>query len=516
MKAPAEHRREVRLPPFEPVARDRESSLVHPTTFDHALARAREGRGLTMIAIHAPVVAPSTIVRGWADAAVATWSSRGFDGDPTLAIAGVGVARELRGTGADRWRQVIASARDLAIHGAVVCPRSNQRTTATPIAPGDLGLARPRFLGGAAFAPGAADRAPWTGFGDAWFVLPRWTYVSDGLAAWLVLAIDETEARDGARWRAELAINASELLGEPVPSGDEAAVADHAPQGDLPEAREIARGNLELWRAQVEAIVSAIDGGACSKIVAARSCSVGLADTGARGSSTVAIAAQLLDRLDARHAECTRVMIRPPNAGALVAATPERLVRRDGRAIRCDALAGTIRAGDTSHEEAAATLLDSTKDRREHDLVVRAIRGALEQLAAEVTAPETPTIRVLRDVLHLHTPFAAITDTPRHVLELVEQLHPTPAVGGTPTRFAIDWIRDHEPVPRGWYASPVGWFDLDGDGEFAVALRSGVVAESRVHLWAGAGIVAGSDPERERIETELKLRPMLGALGVDG
>src|SRR5262249_28279536 len=87
------------------------------------------------------------------------------------------------------------------------------------------------------------------------------------------------------------------------------------------------------------------------------------------------------------------------------------------------------------------------------------------------------------------------------------------AVGGTPTNVALDWIRDHEPVARGWYASPVGWFDLDGNGELAVALRSGVIAGNRAHLWAGAGIVAGSGPDRELAETELKLRAMLGALG---
>ena len=99
------------------------------------------------------------------------------------------------------------------------------------------------------------------------------------------------------------------------------------------------------------------------------------------------------------------------------------------------------------------------------------------------------------------------------MLELVAALHPTPAVGGTPTRAATEWIAAHEPA-RGWYASPVGWFDLDGNGELAVAIRSGVIAGDRAHLFAGAGIVAGSDPDRELAETDAKLRAMLGALGV--
>ena len=104
--------------------------------------------------------------------------------------------------------------------------------------------------------------------------------------------------------------------------------------------------------------------------------------------------------------------------------------------------------------------------------------------------------------------------TPRHVLELAARLHPTPAVGGTPRELAADWIRTREPIARGWYAAPVGWFDLDGNGDLAVAIRSGVLAGNRAHLWAGAGIVAGSDPDRELAETEVKFRVMLGALGV--
>jgi len=215
------------------------------------------------------------------------------------------------------------------------------------------------------------------------------------------------------------------------------------------------------------------------------------------------------------------VLVRPPGAGTLVAATPERLVRRDGDVVRCDALAGTIilpsRPGSSAPisatHEAGAALLASAKDRWEHDLVVRAIREALEGAGAIVDPPASPGVRVLRHVLHLCTPFRAMLREPRHVLELAARLHPTPAVGGTPTAVAADWIAAREPAPRGWYASPVGWFDLDGNGELAVAIRSGVLVGDRAHLWTGAGIVAGSDPERELAETESKLRAMLGALG---
>jgi isochorismate synthase len=268
----------------------------------------------------------------------------------------------------------------------------------------------------------------------------------------------------------------------------------------------------------VVAISDAIARGACSKIVAARTCTVALAGA--------VRPADLLAALDHRHAECARVLIQPPGAGALVAATPERLIRRDGDLVWCDALAGTrsiAAAGDDpGHAHgardrlvaaASAELLASQKDRREHDLVVQAIRAALAD-CAEVDAPAVPDVRVLRHIVHLHTPFRARLREPRHVLELAARLHPTPAVGGTPRELAIDWIQSREPAARGWYAAPVGWFDLAGNGELAVALRSGVLTGNRAHLWAGAGIVAGSDPDRELAETELKLRAMLGALGV--
>ena len=228
-------------------------------------------------------------------------------------------------------------------------------------------------------------------------------------------------------------------------------------------------------------------------------------------------AAELLAALDDRHADCVRVLIKPPGAGALIAATPERLVRRDGDYVQCDALAGSIARTDDI-DAAAQALRASAKDRREHQLVVDAIRTALTEAGAQVVEPGTesePAVRALRHVIHLHTPFRAVLRTPRHVLELAARLHPTPAVGGTPTDVATEWIRTHEPEARGWYAAPVGWFDLDGNGELAVALRSGVIAGNRAHLWAGAGIVAGSDPDRELAETDVKLRAMLGALGVN-
>ena len=510
---PAEH--------FAPLARSEPLAPAPDWSWlDAGISIAARSEGITYIALPAPLVPAAVIVDELRDQPLVSWTSA------DLTIVGVGIARELRGTGRTRWAEVIAGAHAIATNtpdpgdeprdtmptrlgdelggkphergarsNAERCAGESRAVIAGELAPvSALGFARPRFLGGAAFAPGAADRAPWLGFGDAWFALPRWTYVHDNARAYLVLAIDARDAVHGSRWRDELSIF-------------RAALAAGTVDRKQPALAELGPAPAGEWHQQVTDITDAIARGECSKIVAARVCNVQLAGA--------VRAAGLLAALDDRHAECVRVMIKPPGGGALVAASPERLVRRDGDVVMCDALAGSVaNTGDVA--AATATLRASAKDRREHDLVVHAIRAALEDAGATVEAPEEPAIRALRHVLHLHTPFRAQLRTPRHVLELVARLHPTPAVGGTPTEIATEWIKTHEPVARGWYAAPVGWFDLEGNGELAVALRSGVISGNRAQLWAGAGIVAGSDPERELAETEMKLRAMLGALGVTG
>ena len=439
---------------------DRSFAYV-PDELADGLARARHQAGWTFIVLPAPIVAAPALVAAARGAPLVAWSSR------ALTLVGIGAACELRGAGHGRWRELVAAARRLEVHAGG-------------------GLVRPRLLGGLAFAPGTADRAPWTGFGDAWFMLPRWTYVHDGLHAALVLAIEARDVLAASRWHDELAMLRTALATSFTPR----------PQ---PPVVSIDAGDREAWRAHVRAITDAIGRGECAKIVAARSAVIRLAGE--------ARAADMLAALDARHADCVRVLVKPPGGGALIAATPERLVQREGRRVACDALAGSLPRGDD-----ATALLASGKERREHALVVDAIASALREMGADVEAVGAPTVRTLRHVMHLHAPIAATLRTDRHVLELAAALHPTPAVGGTPTPVALDWIASRESSPRGWYAAPVGWFDLEGDGELAVAIRSGLLAGSRAHLWAGAGIVAGSDPARELAETDVKLRAILGAL----
>jgi isochorismate synthase len=445
-----------------------DAALPAPAGLDGGLAAARHGRGITFVALPAQIAPVAALVAAWREDSLVVWSSS------QLVVAGLGAACQLRGASLD---EIAVAARELAVghvHGELPA------------------FARPRLLGGAAFAPGGAAAPPWTGFGDAWFVLPRWTYVHDGTRAFLVLAVDARDARHVQRWHHELALV------------QEALAAGFAPHAQ-PAVAEIDPGDRTAWRAQVQAITSAIAAGECEKIVAARATTVKFG-----GELRVA---DVLAELEARHEDCVRVIVRPPGAATLIAATPERLVKVAGATIACDALAGSHARGDHADPaDPAAELLASAKDRREHALVVSAITETLAALGADVAAPDVPCVRTLRHVLHLHTPITAMLRTPRHVLEVAARLHPTPAVGGTPRRIATDWIASHE-AARGWYAAPVGWCDLEGNGELAVAIRSGVIDGARAHLWAGAGIVAGSDPDRELAETDLKLRAMLGALG---
>lgn len=201
--------------------------------------------------------------------------------------------------------------------------------------------------------------------------------------------------------------------------------------------------------------------------------------------------------------------------GGFVGATPELLVRRTGAAFECRPMAGT--APGSVATEVAARLSASGKDAREHRFVVDAIRDALAPVSDRIEVPDTPVVEHFGSLAHLVTPIRGTlahdpTGDGPSALELARRLHPTPAVGGTPTAAALDAIHRLEPFDRGPYAGPVGWVDARGDGAFAVALRGAELDGTRALLRAGAGIVAGSDPESEWAETVLKFEPMLRAL----
>jgi menaquinone-specific isochorismate synthase len=446
------------------------------------------------LSVPAPRVAPETLIE-LAEAGAEALAGVGLAGaeladaffwDPPAgsAVAGVGVARRIQVAGADRFARlrreaegVFASLACLAFPGCQPPPS--------------------RLYGGLAFDVGAADEAPWTGFGDGGFTLPRLAYARGRERATLTLTVEREEASEAG---------ADERMAAGL-AGVLAALASWRPAPpSRPEVVSVRGPSRRRFGAEIAAIRDAIAEGSFSKIVAARA-------SRARLSAPLAPSAVLrrlgVGLLGPGRSGQTRFAFRR-SGGTFLGATPERLVARRGPAIETEALAGSIASGAAEH---AAQLLGSGKDQREHQLVVDQIERRLRPLCSRLEVAREPQIRELRDVLHLHTPITGTLAAPRHLLELVEELHPTPAVGGVPTREAMRWIREHEREPRGWYAAPVGWFDAAGDGEFAVALRSCLLRGADAFVYAGAGIVRDSDPELEVTETELKKRALLEALG---
>jgi len=195
-------------------------------------------------------------------------------------------------------------------------------------------------------------------------------------------------------------------------------------------------------------------------------------------------------------------------------ASPELLAAVAGRRFRSNPLAGTAQRGEGSTQDEAigAALLASAKDRREHAFVVEAMVEGLDPVTETLAASDAPTLKKMERVQHLSSVIEGTLADDTGLLDLIDAVHPTPAVGGVPTKAAVDIIDQLESIDRGWYTGGVGWLDTDGDGAVALGLRCGLVRGKTTSLFAGAGIVAGSQPDSELLETRLKLEPLLKLL----
>jgi menaquinone-specific isochorismate synthase len=274
------------------------------------------------------------------------------------------------------------------------------------------------------------------------------------------------------------------------PSQGEAAYADGALSG-------------AEWQSQVSQVLERIEGGEVEKVVLARD-----------------LVAELELPLDVRR-PLARLAERYPtcwtfHVEGLFGATPEMLVRRERGLVTSRVLAGTIRrtGDDDQDSRLAGSLARSSKDLEEHEYAVRSVAEALAPYCSSLSYPEAPFVLHLPNVMHLATDVAGVVAGDATSLALAAALHPSAAVGGTPTDAALDLIERLEGMARGRYAGPVGWMDADGDGEWGIALRSAKVSDDgrTVRLFAGCGIVAGSDPDDELAESQAKLVPVRDAL----
>jgi isochorismate synthase len=392
---------------------------------------------------------------------------------------GVGAARVLQGYGAGRFAQI----RD----GAARLYQGLMR-----LDPWNIGAPVPRLAGGFAFRATPIRSQLWQDFADARFLLPRIAYTRRAGCAWLTLSADAQELR-GATGRARL-----------IHEGQVALQLLHARPVVSPRITtglNLSERPEREWAELVSKARGEITEGRFEKAVLARQ--VTLLGAG------LPAPARVLERLRTEAPQCTRFALKV-NGHTFLGASPERLIKCEDLQVWTEALAGSMRTDLAAQDDA---LLGNIKESHEHAIVARQIRATLTPLYQSMRA-DGPNVHRLRHLAHLRTRFAAVLKLRTHILDLVSQLHPTPAVGGSPRAAALEWINEHEQLDRGFYAGPFGVFDAAGNGEFVVAIRSGVLAATEAHLFAGAGIVEGSTAAAELAETRLKLRSLLAAFGV--
>jgi isochorismate synthase len=443
--------------------------------FGAALDEVARAGGTTLVSLPAPLVPAETLLAGSTGDAVA-WAAPG-----DFELAALGSAEVVEGRGEARFRSVTDAAREVFARTRVLA------------APGTT-AATPRLFGGFSFQAQAPRSEIWKPFGEARFVLPELAYLVEGETARLIVAVTsrKVDRRGGRDELVETTRGALAALERPLESA----------RDTLRKALAVRERPAEEWSALVEAIRREIGQGRLEKVVLARRVAVELSEEPDQ--------ALVLARLRSQAPQCTRFLLRRGGV-AFLGATPERLAQKRGATLETEAVAGSMSASD---REGAERLLASGKDHAEHAFVLQEILRSLAPVAHDVQHSEHPELYELRHVLHLRSRVRATLSGSPHLLEIVERLHPTPAVGGVPTARALQWIAAHEPDERGYYAGPIGWFDAAGDGEMAVALRSGVLEGRTAHLYVGSGIVERSAPAAELTETRWKLRALLGALGV--
>jgi isochorismate synthase len=405
--------------------------------------------------------------------------------DREFALAGLGVAREASSRGEKRFEDVAEEC--LRIGGDAIL----EEPRGLPAGAG------PVWLGGFAFDPEGGSTPTWSSFSPASLFLPEVSICRSGGRSFLTVNAVVQPGEDVERLGEALGARLSGLrLGGSLPLLDPHPTAHSGIRSARPP-RE--------FEAAVERATARIAAGEMSKVVLAREVIV---EAGA-AHDPAALFGAMREQFPACFCFCSGT----PEA-AFIGASPELLVRRSGASVSTVALAGsTRRSSDPAVDDhLGEQLLRSDKDRREQRIVAERIVRALRPHAVWVEAGAEPEIVKVANIQHLATPVVAQLAEPHSAIELAGMLHPTPAVGGEPWPKAAAAIAELEEMDRGWYAAPVGWMDATEDGEFCVALRSALLRDREAHLFAGVGVVAGSDPAAELAETEVKLQALLPLL----
>ncbi len=398
-----------------------------------------------------------------------------FEAPGEILLVGLGVARQATASGPKRFEAV---RRELE-------PELAKLASACGL--GSLS-GRPLALGGFAFEDALPAEDPWQPFGAARVVVPRWLYRVENRSASLCRVVEGDEDAQMILLEYEQLLQRLRRPGRAIRVSARRLEAEEVSSG-LEEKIERARG---LIRDRV-----------FEKVVLAQQRRYELDAHSSAGD--------VLANLGAPDDGAVRFGFRV-GTSTFVGSTPERLVAKRGATVETEAVAGSVVWDGVATEQ---HLLHSRKDLDEQSFVSRFIQEALEGVSTKVVASESPHIRRLAHVGHLVTRLEAEVDPQLHILDVARRLHPTPAVAGTPTGPAVEFIRAHEGFTRGWYAGAVGWFDAAGDGEFRVALRSGLIAGRSVGVFAGAGIVRDSEPAKELREIDSKHKNMKSAIGAE-
>jgi len=431
---------------------------------------------------------------------------------PFLA-AGVGGPRGFWGAGGEGWVAWRGALVTLDVDGSESDSGESrftalQRSAARIGAEDELGGAPPRFFGGFSFREDHRADGVWRGFPAARFVLPEIELEETATGTELRVQALLSEGDDPLPLRLRLEARA-EALREEVEGQRDAGPSPGKPPASAAGAGgvRITPSSRDAFREGVEAILAAIQTGTVRKVVLARTLDLEV--------SSPVEPSDALGRMVAGNPSAHLFLIETEPGAALLGAAPEVIARLVDGEIAATAVAGSIRRGSTPEEDAglAEQLLGSAKDRDEQELTLRDMIRRLEtRVEGELRRDPEPRLLRLARIQHLETRIRGRARPGETVLALLAELHPTPAVCGLPRDAALDVLRELEPFPRGWYAGPVGWFDTAGEGEFVPALRSVVGGGRHWRLFAGAGVVPGSDPSLEWEETGLKVKAALGAI----
>ncbi|MGP9652849.1 isochorismate synthase [Halomonas sp. AOP35-4E-18] len=447
------------------------------TTFEHAIQRAQENDQSTLVSASFNIdpIDPLPLLGGWDDGATPFfyWEGR----EPDLTLLAWGCALELKAQGEQRFARIKESWHALCRHA---------------VTHGSL----PSLLcGGFRFDPLGPRHPSWQDFDEASMMLANVVVLRQRghyhfLCQHLVNGGDDPIAL-AARYYATLL-----RLQRPLNLRTPKIIPSESPLTNT--------GDRQDWEKKVEEAVQHIRQGCFGKVVLAR------AQCQTTGKTSPW---RVIEHLRQQHSDAHLFACRRGNS-CFLGSSPERLACiRDGR-LHTHALAGTTARGTDPSEDArlGKALLHSPKDRHEHALVVEAIRTALQPHCEDLDIPVEPVLKRLPRVQHLNSPIQARLADGISIMDILQALHPTPAVGGYPRAETMEYIRRHEELDRGWYAAPLGWLDGNGNGDFLVALRSALINQHESRLFAGCGLVNDSQPAHEYQETRMKLATMEAAL----